>query len=573
MVDTSKHFQHVAFFTSLASTLCLAVLLALGIFVNVNKFVVGDESSHGYKAIDLDVTSWNIACTVVGTAVGILAAVAFSNQDDVLTRRELLKDRGLIAIFLRPLTVKRGVQQIVSLRLPLQRSILVISTIATALMSAAVVALFGIHASREEIINPFSSIPLEGLNQTFFENDRSGALFPSGIPTYSSVTGQLSGFLYKAAYITGRKKRNRYSPYDTDVAYLPEQGPLGDTIYGILNTGGVGLNVSSYLQYSGYTTGFDMPAQFEFNDLQALVYGTQIDVSCQNMTSDYIITSLDVDELTLVYAGKPNGPNVTLVGDLSTSKILKTLAIGSAVTIDPITGEPIHTLVIPEFITESALVLECTYSGREHLANIRVASPVSPLLIDTRVQEGPRIGTIVKQRVANVTHDLLSAGGQGGTLARGFIDAAYNADGGNNTGMVSTLETVIGQLGEAYFSVLRQQVERSNIERGSSSSEYESELKLHVTVSRLGGAQYGWLAVPGLLLLVSLAGTLRTCTSRKAVGFEAQDTVALLSRLLDDNIRDTTRLVYEGRLTVLTESTPAAAREEDSKSGSRFAGS
>ncbi|KAL8798373.1 MAG: hypothetical protein Q9182_006714 [Xanthomendoza sp. 2 TL-2023] len=490
---------------------------------------------------------------------------------NVLTRRELVKDRGVLAIFLRPLTVKRGLEQIVSLQFPLQCSILVISTIATALMSAAVVALFGIHASREEIINPSSSIPLAGLNQTFFENDRSGTLFPSGIPSYSSVTGQLSGFLYKVAYITGRKKRNNYNPFDANVAYIPEQGPLRDTIYSVLNTRSVGLNVSSYLQYSGYTTGFDMPAQFEFNDLHALVYGTQIDVSCQNITSDYIISSADVDGLTLLYAGKPNGPNVTLIGDLSGHKILTALAIGSAVTIDPITRDPIHTLVLPEFITESALVLECTHSGREHLANISVASPVSPLLIDTRVQEGPRIVPIVKQRVANIMHNLLSAGGQGGNLARGFIDADYNADGTNSSGLASTLEAVIGQLDEAYFSVLRQQVESSNIEKASSSLDTKSELRLHVTVTRLGGAQYGWLAVPGLLLLVSLAGTLRSCKSGKTVGFEAQDTVALLSTLLDDNIRATTRLGYTARLTVLTENTPATARNGKPESGPKFA--
>ncbi|KAL8809348.1 MAG: hypothetical protein Q9200_003500, partial [Gallowayella weberi] len=211
-------------------------------------------------------TSWNTACTIVGTAAGILAAVAVSNQNDVLTGRELAKDRGIIAIFLRPLTVKRGLEQIVSLQLPLQRSILINSTVAIALRSAAVVALFGIHASREKITKPSSSIPLADLNQTVFENDRSGTLFPSGIPVYRSVTGQLSGLLYKAAYITGRKKRNNYNPFDNSVAYILQPGPLEDTIYDVLNTEGVGLDVSNYLQYSVYITSLGKPAMFEFND-------------------------------------------------------------------------------------------------------------------------------------------------------------------------------------------------------------------------------------------------------------------------------------------------------------------
>jgi hypothetical protein len=46
----------------------------------------------------------------------------------------------------------------------------------------------------------------------------------------------------------------------------------------------------------------------------------------------------------------------------------------------------------------------------------------------------------------------------GGNLARGFIDASYNAREENNADMATTLETVIGQKDEPYFSLLRQQI-------------------------------------------------------------------------------------------------------------------
>ncbi|KAL9008348.1 MAG: hypothetical protein Q9173_006518 [Seirophora scorigena] len=539
-VEPRVTFHGIAFFTNLAAGLALVALLALGVWVNVNRFIVGDESTHGWKAVKLDTTSWNIACTVVGTAVGILAAVAFSNQDDVITRSELAHHRGVVAIFLRPLTVKRGLEQIYSLQMPWERTILVFPTVVTALMSATVVALFGIHASQQEIINPLSSIPLAELNSSVFENDREGAVFANGSPTSSSVTGQLSGFLYKAAYITGRKIRAKYNPYDPYIAYLPEQGPLGDTTYRVLNTGGVGLNASSYLQYSGIPSGFSMPAAFEFNELRATVYGTHVNVSCRNVTSAYTISSNEIEQITLVFASKPNSPNITLFGNLDGHSILTTLAIGSAVTLDPDTAEPVHTLVIPEFITQSALVLECSYSGREYLAEVSIASPTSSLLIEREVDQGPLIGPLIKQRR-----------GKRGNLARGFIDSEYNADGFNNTGMASALETVIAHVGEAYFSVLRQQAERSNVVRGDPDASYPSELRLYVTVSRLGGAQYGWLAVLGILLLVSFVGTARTCVGRRAVGFEAQDAVKLLARLLDEPIGVKTRVWYRDRLVVL----------------------
>ncbi|KAL8645797.1 MAG: hypothetical protein Q9210_006509 [Variospora velana] len=551
MSEIKKSFHGIAFFTNLTSSLALIALLALGVFVNVNRFIVGDESTAGYKAVCLDTSSWNVACTVVGTAVGILAAIAFSNQDDVITRAELVQDRGVVAIFLRPLTVKRGLEQIYTLQVPFERTILVLCTVVTALMSAAVVALFGVHASRQEIINPLSSYPLADLNSSFFENDRAGALFASGSPTLNSVTSQLSGFLYKAAYITGQKIRGNYNPFDPYVAYLPEQGPLGDTTYNSLNTGGVGLNASSYLQYSGIPSDFSMPAAFEFNRLQATVYGTHVDVSCQDVTFAYTITSNEIEQMTLVFASKPNGPNITTFGNLDPDSILTTLAIGSAVILDPETQDPVHTLVIPEFITESALILECSYSGREYLAEVSIASLTSPLLIEREVNQGPMMGPLVNQRVANVTHGLLSIGGQGGNIARGFIDAEYNADGFNNTDMASALGTVIAQVGEAYFSVLRQQVERSNMVRGDSNVSHPSELRLYVTVSRLGGAQYGWLAVLGILLLASSVGTVRTCGGRRAVGFEAQDAVKLLARLLNEPVGEKTRVGYTDQLVVL----------------------
>ena len=553
MTEPKRGPHGIAVFTNVTTTVLLATLLALGVYVNINRIIVSSDDTNGYKTVNLDTTTWNVACTVVGTAVGILAAIAFANQDDCITRRELASDRGVVAIFLKPLTVKRGAEQLLCLQLPFERTFLIFLTIATALMSAAVVALFGIHASRELVINPSASYPLAGLNNTFFENDRHGALFPSGSPVRNPVTSQLSGFLYKAAYIMGQKMRGLYTPFEIYTSYIPEQGPLGDTIYGSLNTGGVGLNVSSYLQYSGLTTGFNLPAKYEFNKLTASVYGTHVNVSCQNVTLDYSVVNQNVDFVTILWVGKPNGPNLTLYNDLEGDKISTTLVIGSHVAIDNMTGDPLHTIVIPDFIAESAYVLDCTYSGREYLANVSVASTVSPLQIDSEITQGPFIGPFVKQQLANRTHDMLAVGGNGGVLARGFIDAEYNEDGENNTSIASALETVIGQLGEAYFSLLRQQVERSNIDKGGASPTYESELRLYVTVSRLGGAQYGWLAVLGLLLIGSIVGTVRTCLHGKAVAFEAQDAVKLLSTLHDASIKDKTRLRYDSGLVVLTE--------------------
>ena len=557
MAAEEKRFHALAFLSNLIAFVLMATLLALGVYVNVKNILVGNISTNGYNVIKLNTTYWNVACTIVGTAVGFLAAVALANQDERITRSQLAGDRGVMALFLRPLTLRRGLDQISHLHLPPERTLLLILTIAAALTNAAVVALFGIRSTTERIVNPSASYPLAALNATFFESDQDGAVLAAGSPTFSSEVSQLSGFLYKAAYINGLINRGQYVPFNTpEVPYIPEQGSIGDTVYAGLNTGGVGLNVSSYLQYSGVTDGFEMPAEYVFDKLQAGVFGTNVSVSCQNATASYttVGTRVNIGFVTVMAVSKPNGPNITLFNNLQGDLIITSLAIGSAVTVRSDTGEPVHTLVIPDFGLQTAFVLECSYDGQEYMANVSVASSVSPLQIEAEALPGPKIGPEVKQRLANMTHNMLSFGGMGGDLARGFIDADYNSDGTNNTNMADTLETVIEQLGEAYISLLRQQVERSNLYKGNDASDSNgSDLQLYVTVVRLGGGQYGWLAILGVLLIGSLWGTVRACGGRAMVGFDAQNNVQLLrSTLHNTDIRDRTKVRYENDFVVLT---------------------
>ena len=560
MAVREEKFHTFAFLSNVMAFISLATLLALGVYVNVKSILVGHTSTNGYQVVNLNTAYWNVACTIVGTAVGFLATVAFANQDECITRRQLAGDRGVMALFLRPLTLRRGLDQIARLHLLPERTLLVVLTIAAALTNAAVVALFGIRSTTERIINPIASYPLAALNSTFFFNTRDGAMLAAGSPTFNSETSQLSSFLYRAAYINGLIAIGRYVPFSTPEApYISEQGSIGDTVYAALNTGGVGLNISSYLQYSGVTDGFDMPAEYEFNKLQAKVFGTNISVSCQNATASYtaVGTRVDIGFVTVMAISKPNGPNITVFNNLQGDLIDTSLVVGSAVTIERETGEPIHSLVIPDFGLRTAFVLECSYDGQEYLTNVSVASSVSPLRIEAEAFPGPVIGPEVKQSLANITHNMLSFGGMGGDLVRGFIDADYNSDGTNNTEMAGVLETVIGQLGEAYISLLRQQVERSNIAKDNDdSSGNGSDLQLYVTVLRLGGGQYGWLAILGVLLIGSLFGTVRACGGRAMVGFDAQNSVQLLrSTLHNPDIRDRIRVRYENDLVVLTEGT------------------
>lgn len=176
------------------------------------------------------------------------------------------------------------------------------------------------------------------------------------------------------------------------------------------------------------------------------MFGTSVEVMCQNATAEYSTVEARVGD-SQVYVdaiGKNGGgPNITTfnrVGDAAWSF----LSIASGVTIDPDSGEPTHMLAISWFGQSSAFVLECTYSGCKYLADVSVGSPVSPLIINGETSQGPILGPLVKQRIANVTDYLLE--NTGGNLAQGFIDAEYNPMGGVDDNTIAAIEIVIVNL-------------------------------------------------------------------------------------------------------------------------------
>jgi hypothetical protein len=540
-----KH-RTLAVITNLAAAVLLTTLVALGIYVTTTKHYVGRLGTNNYPVIGLDTAYWNVGCTIVGTTIGALAAVAFAAQDECLTRHELVAGRGMIAMFLRPLTVMRGGDQIVRRQLPLQRTLLVLLTLTTALLSATVVAIFGVRSVPLVVVDPQPSFPLALLDYQYFYNDKDGSVRPvSGNLLGTSGRGLLNGFLYKAAYIAGLKAHGTYMM--PEIASLSEQGLIGSNVYETLYTGGIGLNVSSYLQYTGTTKGFSMPAEYSFNKLEATVFGTHVDVTCMNITSEYSINThysrptseIAIDVIEVTMAEKTGGPNFTLShlvrDDLS-------LEIESSVVIDRSTSKP--TLVFALGGLE-ALILGCTFTGREYRASVSVASVSSPLRLDHETDQGEVLSPIVQQHLANMSHTMFGPHGVG--VLQAFQDAGFKGFFMDQR-LISSLQIVLEQLGEAYFSYIRQQVEKSNVYIAGSNEGVDngSRLQLHVTVLRLGGASYGWLAVPVALLLGTVIGVVRICRYRMLADFQAQDAVKLLqSTLQNAALSDTSRIEYK----------------------------
>lgn len=141
-----------------------------------------------------------------------------------------------------------------------------------------------------------------------------------------------------------------------------------------------------------------MPARCEFNKLQASVFGTHVNVSCQTVASDYAVVHGDVDiatEVDVAIINIPGVPNHTFVHTLQESVHL---ALSSAITVDSVTSLPTLTMVIPNTLDHSTFVAECTYSGQKHLADVFVASTFSPLQIEGDMSSGSFSGPVVKQQ-------------------------------------------------------------------------------------------------------------------------------------------------------------------------------
>src|SRR5699024_4708827 len=157
-----------------------------------------------------------------------------------LSRRERESPHGILAMYLRPRTAKRGRQQLRRRRFPATRTFIILATNVSSLTSAATVAVFGIHTQQVTVTNPSASYSLAQLpaGGAVRNADRS----VNFVTTSAEVT-LLSSFLYRDAYIRASQANGRLWNVGPG-NYLTESGAIGSTNYPGLNTSGIGLNMS-----------------------------------------------------------------------------------------------------------------------------------------------------------------------------------------------------------------------------------------------------------------------------------------------------------------------------------------
>lgn len=533
-------YQTLNLLLNLLAALTVALLLSLAIYVNVTHPVVGKVSTPGFPALDINASRWNIACAVLGTAVGILVTGALAFHDGLLTREAILSNKGVVPFYLRPLTIPRAISQAKKGWHHVTRMLLLLFTIVATLSTTATVAIFGVHNVDKLLLNPSASWPLATiLGSTSYVSGNEGL-----IDAYTTAT--LDSFLFKIAYIDALKLKGWYNPKDLK-AWLPESGTLGDTLYPSLRTGGIGLNTSSYVDYSGYPrSGFNVPATYTFNELHGTVFGTHIDVKCTEAAHHSKSTTAEPEwggDSTWYYQiDTQKGVHFSLFGELDT------LIIASALL--NVTGSPILTIAITDM--DDVHVSECTYSGRDYLVPVSLDSRVSPLRSLADTKNGSFIDDDTKWILAEFMNNLLSLQ-NGGSLNRAWqsahFDALYTA--GYNGSITSLLENIFGQTGEALISIRRQYFENAEHSEAHILGP-GSAITMSVTIAKLGGGSWPWLSVYILLLIGPLLSILHSCKRNQILQYDVQDPVGILELTLPETIDGQSRIRFKDRLEVIS---------------------
>ncbi|KAK4444526.1 hypothetical protein QBC34DRAFT_474767 [Podospora aff. communis PSN243] len=526
---TPKHTRspYAIILTSI-SVLLLSALVITSALLTTHTVLLNKDPSPvpGWRTISSpSPTTWNVGITVLGTAVGIIASAAFAAQDAFLTRAELVSESGVAGIFLRPLGVKRCVQQVVKGRFTVRRTGLLFSFLATSLVAAATVGLLGAGV-REVVVR--------------VGGDGVGGSLEGAEELGGRLEGDLMGFMWKSASVNGRGKVLGREVVGEDVA------SIGGGRYRGLWTAGVGVNVSGYPSWSGGADGFNPPREFTFNRLEGNVPGTVITAECGYKTPEYLLQALVTEagpSLTTVSKPGRGGSNITLLSNSGPrSPNVSSLVIASNLTFTD--EDPIHILVVAGASNAESSVFECTYAGREVITHISMAGPYEPLSVGPVISNGSLLNPAAKRLVAVTLHRQIGSWG-GGALASGLRDSLYMKDGETNSRTEEVLGMVLSQSAEAVMSAVRQTAGVANPEGAVGTDGVYVDVE--ISVLRVGGGGRGWFAVYGLLLLASLTALGRVCNGAPAVAFEAQETATLLAKVLEDeSLTETTQLRFLG---------------------------
>lgn len=369
---------------------------------------------------------------------------------------------------------------------------------------------------------------------------------------------ELESFMYRSAMIHTSTKTRRLQFLPANLTQLVDQKgfQLGGSVYPSMCTKGIGIIMTTYERFAG--DGMPgLPRRFTFSHMIGETYSNIVNVNCRDIRQHYVITDETVFvgqstsgtagrrswNLTHMSIAQRDGPQfydirrdpsrtqiVTDFGLLHSSRM--TTTDGSKITQHE--GSflaPTQTIIIPNWnpYRPTALMLECHYLPSEHTEAFIVQGP------NGRIMSAPRnlvtmptnelklapftdghggkcLSPILALPAARGIHELLQ--GTDSLLSKAFQDLSYQPQ--SESSLCPILEQVLGETAQAYFSLLRQRVERGNMWPQNEQLGHPDKKDYHMwfDIMRYGGAvAYPWarFAVCIFLALSTGVAFVRTC--------------------------------------------------------------
>ena len=370
---------------------------------------------------------------------------------------------------------------------------------------------------------------------------------------------QLESFMYQSALVHTSKISGREHPFTANITRAEFQGGfyLGDSVYLTTRTEGIGVNVSSYEQFSGDGV-YGLPRRYAFEYLMGELYANNVNVKCRDIRYQYdigelrredinhegedgshgvrdmIISHIDGGHTYRIRRGN-GGPEVLAELDLRPSPTLSRTR-GSEVIVESGSFQiPAQTIIIPVWDedTPDALIARCEYQPSEYHKSFVVKGLKGPLLsrhlnfaklpdgsvelTPATVIDGKCLSPILALPAARAIHELLSPRGRrrdDNPLNRAFrelkdMPLAY-------TSLIPAVENVLAETAQAYFSLLRQRVERGNMWPGAErlTDPQTKAILMGFEIIRYGGdsssSRYSLVGIVLLAVLLSVS-LLRVC--------------------------------------------------------------
>jgi uncharacterized membrane protein YgdD (TMEM256/DUF423 family) len=532
----SHHLTILLF--SLLLIILSAPIIALGAFTGFKSIPVGFNGCQGCWRISAP--DWDAAVAFYGSVLGAIGATLLHRVVTSIAQRQLMTQKGATLRMFRGLAIL-DILHLVQTRsssFALQRSWALPILLATFLASSSTIALIGTHTVPGTIRNPLGSAALGLLNNTLFYNAPDGALFPDLVDIDPS---NFDGPVVKAARIISLQALGKYDSNYAQQNDLFLGGQIGNSTYEDLDTGGIGVNVNSYLRFSGNGDFFNPPTNYTFNRLTGVAWGINTTVQCAP-TNAFTVTPLSVafGHGNIVRVFNVSGPAYNMVFSSPQDSIqpyaFTVLASNLALPSNQLNSNDWVNLVVlmPTYLDETTFVYMCSISARQYLASVSVTGVGGTVQYSPLDQSKDVSGPFLSQDQATFLETLINVR-VGGAIAAVMGDQIIDP---NST---IPIEGVLSNILSAATRI-RMTVRKQHYERASASipgiSLDQTYFELEYNVQQVGSGRKGlfWLFLPILMFLTGIGGLLFSLARGETAIVDLTDPVAVSAIMVGSSI-------------------------------------